>query len=128
MTGDEADVVFIAAASRDSGDHLAADDDRAGGVLVTQLRIGDRRVPRQLARPRVQGDDVRVVGGAKDAVSEDRDVSLDPSAGIAAPGRPLREAGDLGLAAAGTRAGAGVSFSSGRYSQIKSPVAASALE
>ena len=86
VAGDEADVVLVAAASGDPRNHLAAHDDRAGRVFVAQLRIGDRRVPDQLPGPRVEGDDVRVVGRAEDLVAEDRDVSLNAASRIAAAG------------------------------------------
>src|SRR6516164_9974005 len=76
MPGDEANILLVAAATADPRDNLAADRDWARGVLVTELRIGNSRVPHELARPRVQSDDVGVARGAEDLVFVDGDVSL----------------------------------------------------
>src|SRR6266508_122520 len=104
MSRNEADVVFVAAAPGDPGDHLAANDDGARRVGVSHPGVGDLGVPHELPGPRVQGDDVRVVRGAEDLVGVDGDVSLNASSFVAS---------------------AGAGGASGRYSQIRSPVAAS---
>jgi hypothetical protein len=96
VTGDEADIILIARATGDSGNHLATDDDRSGCVAVTQPGIGDGRVPHALPGSRIDGDDVGVVGGSENLVAEDGDVSLNPPAGIAGGcgGRSLRKPRD----------------------------------
>src|SRR6185436_2460396 len=94
MAGDEADVFLVTGASRDPGDHLAANDDGTGRVFVPQLRIGHGRIPRELPRPRVNGDDVRVVGRGEDLVSVDGDVSLDTAPLITTAAWGLRQPRD----------------------------------
>src|SRR5439155_5316963 len=107
MPADEADVFLVAAASRDSSDHFAANDDRAGRVFVSQLRIGNLGVPYELSCPRIDSDDMRVIRRSEDLVSIDGDVSLDASTFVStSAGRPLRETRDGGLfCATATRGG-----------------------
>src|SRR5207248_11151208 len=61
VTGNEADVLLVTAASRDSRDYFAAYNNRTRCVSVPQLRVGDLRIPHELARPRVHRDHVRIV-------------------------------------------------------------------
>lgn len=85
MPGDEADVfLLVARTARYPRHHRAADHNRAGRVLVPQLGIGDRHVPHQGPRPRVERDDVRVVGGPEDPPL---DQSAAAAAGALAAGR-----------------------------------------
>jgi hypothetical protein len=103
MPADEADIVFVAAAAGDAGDDFAANDNRAGRVLVSELVVGGLDVPDYLPGPRVQRDDVCVVGRTEDLVVEDGERFLDPASEVASSARrPLRETRDVGLLASAT--------------------------
>src|SRR5207249_11538081 len=97
-SGDEADVFLVAAATRDSGEHLPTNDDRTGRVFVSQLRIGNPGIPNEFTGARVHCDHMCVIRGSEDLVCINGDVSLNASSFVAAPaGGPLRQARDGGL-------------------------------
>ena len=57
---DEAHIVLVAGAAGHAGNDMALRDNRAAGIFVAELVIGDRVVPDDRAGPRVQSDNVRV--------------------------------------------------------------------
>ncbi len=57
---DEAHIVLVAGAAGHAGDHVALRDNRAAGIFIAELVIGDRVIPDHRAGPRVQSDHVRV--------------------------------------------------------------------
>ncbi len=75
---DEAALGAIAVAPLQALDHLAAHHDRAAGVGEAFRAIGDRDVPGDFARPRVERDEPRVGGGEEDLVLVDGDVAHRP--------------------------------------------------
>src|SRR5437867_8503908 len=76
MPGNKADIVLIARASSDSGDHFASNNYWARCVLVAELRIGDFGIPHKRSCSCVQSNDVRVTGCRENFVAVNRDVSL----------------------------------------------------
>ena len=71
--GDEAGAVLVALAAGHARDDLAVDDDRSARVAVAEPVVGHHVIPDHLAGPRVQGDDVGVVGIEEDLVVVDGD-------------------------------------------------------
>ena len=57
----------------DPGDDFSLCDDRSARVTVAQLVVGNRLIPDHLTGPRVERDEVRVVGGGDDLVAVDRE-------------------------------------------------------
>ncbi len=55
-------------------DHSSVDDDRARGVLITELPVGHLGLPADLAGPRIQRDHDLVFGRDEDQVLPDREV------------------------------------------------------
>src|SRR5262245_60121708 len=96
MASDEANIIFIATASRDPWYHLCGNDDRSGCVFVTQLRIRDRSFPHELSRTRVQRKNAGISGGSEKFVAVNCDVSLNPSA-VCSRGIPLCKAWNRSL-------------------------------
>ena len=80
---DEADVLFVSRTARHARDDFAADDDRTGGIPITQFGVGDFRVPGEFPCTRIHSNDVSVTGSGKYLVAEDGNISLDTSAGVA---------------------------------------------
>ena len=87
VPGDEAAVVPEPQAAGHAGDDNAVHDERPARELVPLGGVGDLRLPRHLAGPPVEGDDVRVGGVEDDAVAVDGDVAVGPPP--AARGREL---------------------------------------
>src|SRR5207342_30029 len=69
-TGNEADVLLVARASRNAGDHLASNDDGAGAVLVAKLAVSGLHIPHNFAGPGIQRDQMRIARRAEDFVVE----------------------------------------------------------
>ena len=91
VAGDEAAFVLEALAAVDAADDDAVRDARPARLGEALPVIGPRGLPDRLARPRVEGDDCRVVGGQVDLV---------PVEGDAARRAPaLRVLGDTGAGA-----------------------------
>ena len=66
--GDEADVVLVPLAPRDPGDDPSLHDDRAAGVPIAEVAVGDPMLPDELARPRVEGNQLRAARAGEDLV------------------------------------------------------------
>src|SRR5205823_3560869 len=83
VSRDEADVLFIARTSGYPGNHFSAHDDGAGSISIPQRRVGNLGVPNEVARSRVNRNDVGIVGGRENPVAKDREISLRASGWIA---------------------------------------------
>ena len=75
VAGDEAAFVLEALAAVDAADDDAVRDARPARLGEALPVIGPRGLPDRLARPRVEGDDCRVVGGQVDLVPVEGDAA-----------------------------------------------------
>src|SRR5262249_8649714 len=83
VSTDEADVFFVSRAARHARDDFAAHDDRTGGIPIAQFAVGDLRVPHEFPRTRIHRNDVSVTGSGKYLVTENGNIPLNTSAGVA---------------------------------------------
>ena len=79
VTGNEANIVFVAFASADAGNELAVSDDRARYIEVTQARIGYCGFPHLSSSACIHGYDTGVSRSCVNHVAIDGDVLLNSS-------------------------------------------------